>query len=135
MNNQLMFSSKNQAWDTPQEFFDKQNARFGFTLDVAASIESAKCEKYFTESDNGLEQKWSGRCWMNSPYGRPLGTWVKKAWSEAADGNAMIVGLMPARTDTLFFHNYIYRKKNVEVEFLKGRLIFGSDAYWQWVWE
>ena len=141
MNNQLMFSSKNQAWDTPQDFFDKQNAIFSFDLDVCATEQSAKCANYFTPEINGLEQKWLGVCWCNPPYGSEQTEWIKKAYLEAQAGRAQTVMLLPARTDTKVFHRYIWDeaidswRTGVQGIFIKGRLTFGSNDYWQWVWE
>jgi phage N-6-adenine-methyltransferase len=135
MNNDLMFSSRYESWDTPQEFFDKQNKIYGFTCDVCATDKSAKCQKYYTIETDGLKQTWDGICWMNPPYGRAIGKWIKKAYDETRKPGTLVVALLPARTDTKYFHSYIYKKQGVETDFLKGRLIFGSDEYWQWLWE
>jgi len=116
-----MFSSKTDMWATPQDFFDKLNKEFGFNLDVCATAENAKCARYFTEQDDGLKKDWGGAlCWCNPPYGRKIGEWVKKA-SESD----FCVMLLPARTDTRWFHDYIYGK--TEIRFLKGRLKFGDS--------
>ncbi len=116
-------SSNTDLWATPQAFFDGVNKEFGFELDVCAMPENAKCPKYYTPDLDGLSQKWEGRCWMNPPYGREIGRWVKKAYDSAVDG-ALVVGLLPARTDTKWFHDYIYG--NAEIRFIKGRLRFGA---------
>ena len=113
------FSSKIDQWTTPQAFFDEINKEFNFQLDVCADEHNAKCKRYL--SQNGLELPWSVCNWMNLPYGREIGKWVKKA-SE----NPVTVCLLPARTDTRWFHDYIYKKENVTVRFLKGRLKFGD---------
>lgn len=86
MNSELMFSSKTDLWETPQEFFDKQNAIHGFDLDVCALPENAKCTQYYTPDVDGLKQPWKGVCWMNPPYGRQIGLWVKKAYESAQGG-------------------------------------------------
>ena len=86
MNTDLMFSSKTDLWATPQDFFDKLNEEFHFTLDVCAIPENAKCKKYYTPDINGLSQKWSGVCWCNPPYGREIANWVEKAYLEAHGG-------------------------------------------------
>lgn len=130
-----MFSSKNMAWDTPQDFFDKMNKIYNFTCDVCATPKSAKCKKYYTIETDGLKQSWEGICWMNPPYGNQQGKWIKKAYDETRNPGTIVVALLPARTDTQRFHTYIYKKENVTTEFLKGRLTFGSEEYWQWVWE
>lgn len=122
MNKNLMFSSKTDLWETPQEFFDTLNAEFGFETDVCALPENAKCTKFYTPQENGLEQEWHGICWCNPPYGRKIGEWVKKA----AQSSCTTVMLLPARTDTRWFHDYIYGK--AEIRFVKGRLKFGGGV-------
>lgn len=122
-----MFSSKTELWATPQKFYDKMNAQYNFTLDVCAIPENAKCSNFFTPEIDGLKQDWTGTCWMNPPYGRGIIKWVKKAYDEAlVKKSCVIVALLPARTDTIWFHSYIYKKENVEIEFIKGRLKFGD---------
>lgn len=121
-----MFSSKTDLWETPQEFFNEMNKEFDFTTDVCAIPENAKCDCYFTPQVDGLKIAWTGRCWCNPPYGREIGKWVKKASDEVTRGIPLCVMLLPARTDTKWFHDYIYNKSNVEIRFLKGRLKFGG---------
>ena len=120
MNKEVMFSSKTDLWGTPQDLFDELDAEFHFDLDVCALPENAKCERYFTPEQDGLVQEWDGTCWCNPPYGRQIGKWVKKA----SECGTMVVMLVPARTDTKWFHDYIYDK--AEVRFLRGRLHFVS---------
>jgi len=109
-------------WATPRKFFDELNAEFKFTLDPCCSEENKKCEKFFTEKDDGLSKSWDNEIvFMNPPYGRDIGKWIKKA-SEARGG--VVVCLLPARTDTRYFHDYIYNKS--EIRFIKGRLKFGD---------
>ena len=121
----INFSSKTDDWATPQDFFDQMDQEFNFTLDVAATPRNAKCRRYFTQSDDGLSKSWDKQTvWCNPPYGREIGLWVKKA-SETMGG--VVVMLIPARTDTKYFHQYIYNKKNVEIRFIKGRLKFGDS--------
>jgi len=122
MNSNLMFSSKTDMWSTPQSFFDKWNEKFNFNLDVCASVENAKCKRFFTEEDNGLIQKWEGICWMNPPYGRQIKHWIKKAYEESK-GGATVVCLIPSRTDTIYWHEYVMKG---EITFIKGRLKFGD---------
>lgn len=123
MNTELMFSSKTDLWETPLEFFNELDAEFGFDLDACALPNNAKCTRYYTPSDDGLSQTWGGRVWCNPPYGREIGKWVRKAWESSLDG-ATVVMLLPARTDTRWFHDYIYGKS--EIRFIKGRLKFGG---------
>lgn len=125
--NKVLLSSKNMCWCTPQDFFDKLNEEFHFTLDAAATDKTAKCQKYFTPETNGLLQSWNcgGSVFCNPPYGREIGKWVKKAYDEAKLGGQSIVLLIPARTDTTYFHDYIYGK--AEIRFIRGRLRFTDE--------
>ena len=100
------FSAASNEWATPQDFFDVLDAEFGFTLDPCATAENAKCAQYFTQSDDGLSQPWEGMVFMNPPYGREIGAWVAKAHSESLKG-ATVVCLIPARTDTRYWHEYV----------------------------
>lgn len=118
-----MFSSKTDLWATPQEFFNHVNKEFNFHIDVCAIPENAKCDRFFSPDDDGLSKKWVGVCWMNPPYGREIGKWVQKAHESAQEG-AVVVGLLPARTDTAWFHNFIYGQ--AEIRFIRGRLKFGG---------
>lgn len=126
MNVDVMFSSKSDLWATPQYFFDDLNEEFHFTLDVCALPENAKCEKFYTPEMDGLSLPWTGVCWCNPPYGRVVGQWVRRAYLSVATGYAeTVVMLLPARTDTRWFHDYIYCK--AEIRFVKGRLKFGAS--------
>ncbi len=125
MNKEVMFSSKTDLWETPQDLFDKLNEEFHFTIDVCALPENAKCEKYYNPEQDGLAQSWNGICWCNPPYGKQIAMWVRRAWLASAAGSTIVM-LLPARTDTKWFHEYCYNKKRVEVRFIKGRLKFGG---------
>lgn len=114
------FSSKTDLHSTPQDFYDKANAEFGFTLDVCATPDNAKCARYFTKDEDGLKQEWKGVCWMNPPYGREISKWMKKAHEASCQGNT-VVCLVPSRTDTNWWHTYVIP---YEVRFIKGRLKF-----------
>lgn len=125
MNNELMFSSKTDLWSTPWNFFEKLNDEFHFTLDPCSTHENAKCYKHFTIEEDGLLQDWGNEVvFCNPPYGRQIKDWVKKAYEESQKDNTTVVMLIPARTDTIYFHEYIYHK--AEVRFIKGRLKFGD---------
>lgn len=121
--NPAMFSSASVLWETPQDLFNALSEEFHFSLDVCALPENAKCSKFYTPQDNGLLQPWEGTCWCNPPYGRDVGKWVKKAYESAING-ATVVMLLPARTDTRWFHDYIWGY--AEIRFIKGRLKFGN---------
>ena len=124
MNKDAMFSSASCEWETPREFFDKQDAVHHFDLDVCATPDNAKCARYYTEEQDGLVQPWTGRCWMNPPYGRTIGKWVQKAYESVRGGYAdLVVCLLPARTDTAWWHDYCMKG---EVQFIRGRLKFGN---------
>lgn len=116
MNTEVMFSSKTDLWETPQEFH--------FNLDVCSLPESVKCTRYYTPKQDGLSQPWTGVCWCNPPYGRKIGSWVRKGFFGAVNGTTVVM-LLPTRTDTKWFHEYIYGK--AEVQFIKGRLKFGGN--------
>ena len=103
--NNIHFSSKTDLWGTPQSFFNAQHAIHNFTLDVCATAENAKCKKYFTPEIDGLNKRWQGVCWMNPPYGRDIKKWMKKAYEASLHG-AKVVCLVPARTDTAWWHDY-----------------------------
>lgn len=119
------FSSKSNEWTTPQHLFDELNQEFNFTLDPCATEENAKCSKHFTIEDDGLSKDWSNDVvFMNPPYGREIKRWVKKAYEESLNG-ATVVCLIPARTDTTYWHDFIFDKAD-DIKFLKGRLKFGN---------
>jgi phage N-6-adenine-methyltransferase len=117
-----MLSSLTDQWATPQEVFDRLDAEFHFELDVCALPNNAKCRRFFTPKTNGLTQQWSGVCWMNPPYGREIGKWMKKAYESSLEG-ATVVCLVPARTDTAWWHDFAAKG---EIRFVRGRLYFGS---------
>lgn len=120
-----LMSSKTGEWATPQNFYNELNNKYHFTLDPCATFENHKCEKYYTKEDNGLLKIWKGeRVFCNPPYGREIGKWVEKAFNENQNNNVFIVLLLPARTDTKWFHDYIYMKH--KIKFIKGRLKFND---------
>lgn len=122
MKTSVHFSSASNEWETPQDVFDKLNKEFELEWDVCATKQNRKCHYYWDIDDDGLLQDWSGtRCWMNPPYGREIGKWVEKA---ATGGAQIVVALLPARTDTRWWHTWIQDK--AEVRFIKGRLKFGG---------
>jgi len=116
-----LFSSASVEWATPQPFFAALNREFRFTLDACATADNAKCRRFFTKADDGLVQTWRGRVWLNPPYGRDIGRWMRKAY-ESSQAGALVVCLVHARTDTRWFHQYVYGK--AEIRFLQGRLVF-----------
>lgn len=127
MINKALFTSNTAEWATPQAFFDELNKEFAFTLDPCATAENAKCARFFTKEQNGLAQSWRGeRVFCNPPYGREIRKWVEKAYDEISGGGcSLVVMLIPARTDTSYFHDYIYGRH--EVRFLRGRLHFNES--------
>lgn len=121
----IHFSSDSNEWYTPKYIYDELNNEFGFTLDPCCTPESAKCEKFYTQETDGLAQDWTGeRVFMNPPYGREIGKWVKKA----VESDALVVMLIPARTDTRYFHDYIYHNPKCEIRFIKGRIKFETPT-------
>jgi len=120
-----MFSSKSPEWETPLSFYNKLDERWNFTLDPCCTNETAKCATFFTEKDNGLEMDWKGhRVFMNPPYGRSVRMWVEKAYNEGLKHDTVVVCLLPARTDTRWFHDYCMKAQSIK--FIKGRLKFGE---------
>lgn len=127
INRDALFSSKTAEWETPQEFFQALDSEFHFTLDACATSKNAKCKRFFTASDNGLSQEWTGTVWCNPPYGKEIGKWCEKAYKTAQAGKATVVMLLHARTDTRWFHEWVYHKG--EIRFVRGRLKFGGAPY------
>lgn len=122
-----MFSSEDMTWATPQDFFDRLNEEFRFTLDPCATPSSAKCRRYYTPEVDGLKQDWGGETvFCNPPYGREIGLWVKKCYDESRKAGTTVVMLVPARTDTAWFHDYVYHHA-ADIRFVRGRLKFGGS--------
>jgi len=119
------FSSATVEWETPQWLFDALNQEFGFTLDPCCTHENAKCRKHFTRIDDGLRQPWTDEVvFMNPPYGREIHGWMAKAHHAATCERALVACLVPARTDTKWWHRYAMKH---EVRFYTGRLCFGNS--------
>jgi phage N-6-adenine-methyltransferase len=124
--NRIHFSSATDLWATPQWLFDLLDAEFDFNIDVCALPENAKCRRFLSPQDDGLLRPWKGTCWMNPPYGRTVERWVQKAHQSALEG-ATVVCLLPARTDTHWWHRHVVHA--AEVRFLRGRLRFGRAEH------
>ena len=118
-----MLSSKTDMWSTPQAFYDDCNPIYHFDVDVCATAENALCAKFYSPEDDGLSKEWRGVCWMNPPYGREISKWMKKAYESSLHG-VTVVCLVPARTDTAWWHEYAMKG---EIEFIRGRLKFGGS--------
>lgn len=125
MLNASMYSSKTSEWATPPDLFAALNAEFHFTLDVCATADNAKCARHFTLAQDGLAQEWTGTCWMNPPYGRTIGLWLRKAYESALAG-ATVVCLIPARTDTAWWHDYAMKG---EIRYIRGRVKFAGHKW------
>ena len=125
MNNAVMFSSNSDEWATPQNLFDELNNEFNFDLDPCATEDNHKTPRYFDRNTNGLSQKWGGcRVFCNPPYSQ-ISEWVAKAYEEGHQPGTVVVLLIPARTDTRYFHDYILNRS--EIRYIKGRLKFGNQ--------
>ena len=130
-----LFSSRSGDWATPEDRFAEWDREFGFTLDVCSDHLNAKCDQYYTTHDDGLTQPWVGMAWCNPPYGRTVGQWSAKGIAEAHENRKCrgVVFLLPARTDTRWFHDLIWDtssahpRTGISVRFLRGRLRF-NDA-------
>lgn len=124
--NRALLSSNTNEWSTPRAFFAALDAEFHFNLDPCSTRENRKCAKFFTIEDDGLQQDWGGyRVFCNPPYGREIADWVRKCSEEAKKPGTLVVMLIPARTDTAYFHNYIYNHAR-EIRFVRGRLHFNE---------
>ena len=124
--NKGMMTSNSAEWETPQDFFDKLDAEFQFTLDVCATAENRKCALFYTLTDDALILSWAGNvCWMNPPYGRAIVNWVRKAYEEGQKPDTVVVCLVPSRTDTRWWHDYCMKG---EIRFIKGRLKFSGHS-------
>ena len=122
--NESWYTSKSQEWETPQRVFDDLDAEFHFTLDPCCTHENAKCKNHYTKEDDGLTKSWVGEIvFCNPPYNE-MAKWAKKCYEEFQQG-ATVVMLVPARTDTRWFHDWIYHK--AELRFIRGRLRFGNS--------
>lgn len=126
------FSTGKDDWETPQWLFNQLDDEFHFTLDPCCTAENAKCRKYYTKAENGLEQDWKGeKVFCNPPYSRGKKgapgqeAWIKKCFEESKKAGTTCVMLLPARTDTKAFHTYIYGY--AEIRFIRGRLKFGGS--------
>lgn len=109
--NKVLFTSNSNEWETPKDLFNKLNNEFNFTLDPCSTEFNHKCNNYFTIKDNGLEQSWENETvFCNPPYGKEIYKWVEKCYNEHIKHNITIVLLIPSRTDTRYFHNFLYKK-------------------------
>lgn len=115
-----LMSSLTDEWATPQELFDELNAEFNFTLDVCADDWNYKVDNYYTKEIDGLAQNWNGTIWCNPPYGREIKHWIKKGYEASLTGSTVVM-LIPARTDTAYWHEYVM---NGEIRFIRGRIKF-----------
>lgn len=121
---QSLYSSRTDEWPTPADFFVALDREFRFTLDPCASLTNAKCLRFYTKEDDGLRQPWGrNRVFCNPPYGRMMRQWAEKCFRSAQSG-ALVVLLAHARTDTRWFHDWVYGK--AEIRFVRGRLRFGD---------
>lgn len=129
MLNQGMFSSNSSEWETPQDLFDVLDNQHHFVLDACATPVNAKCDRFYTLAEDGLSQPWESCTWCNPPYGRAITDWVEKAYTECVYNHVSSVLLLPARTDTRWFHDYLYKQEQhgISIEFLRGRLKFGNS--------
>ena len=122
--NAALLSSATEEWATPDDFFRTLDAEFHFTLDPCSTDDNAKCAKHYTKAQDGLAQDWTGeRVFCNPPYGREMPKWIAKCAEHGMRGGVAVM-LIPARTDTRAFHDYIYHK--AEIRFIRGRLKFGG---------
>ena len=123
----VLFSTRSDEWETPHQTFSVLDAEFHFNLDPCATDVNHKCADYYTKEDDGLSKDWGGRrVFCNPTYGREIGKWVKKCYEESQKPDTLAVMLIPARTDTAYFHDFIYGKAR-EIRFVRGRLHFNES--------
>ena len=121
------YMSNRMDWETPTDLFSKLDDEFHFTLDAASSATNHKCQKYYTAEDSAFDHEWGGETvFCNPPYGRSVAEWVRKCSMEASRKDTTVVMLLPARTDTRWFQQFILNR--AEVRFLKGRLRFETNG-------
>lgn len=124
--NKVLYSSNKSDWETPHAFFAALDAEFGFTLDACATDENAKVRRWITPAMDALKYPWVGVVWMNPPYGYQIGRWVRKSYEEAQIGvGAVVVGLIPAKTETSWWHDYVMKAE--EIRLIRGRLRFSGS--------
>jgi site-specific DNA-methyltransferase (adenine-specific) len=124
---ETMFSSQSAEWETPQDFFDRLNQTHNFTLDPCSTLANTKCPTHYVKAQDGLSQDWGGhKVFVNPPYGREMKRWVKKSFEESQKPNTTVVMLIPARTDTQYWHDYCMKADIIY--FVKGRLHFKNKA-------
>jgi len=121
-----MISSDFEGYGTPQPFYDLLDKEFHFTLDVCATLETSKHDNFFSVEDDALAQDWTGVAFMNPPYGRQIGKWVSKARRESITNGCTVVCLLPARTDTQWWHKDVMMAS--EIRLVEGRLRFLSRS-------
>lgn len=119
-----MMSSTTDQWATPKAIFEGLDAEFHFTLDPCAVASNAKCPHYFTPEQDGLKQDWAGHTVFCNPPFSQMKLWVKKCYEESRKPGTRVVMLIPARTDTSYFHDYIYHR--AEIRFIRGRLHYND---------
>ena len=126
MTNKGLFSSKTDEWETPQDFFEALNNEFQFDIDVCATSDNAKCEKFFSPQFNALIREWHGVCWMNPPYDKNIGLWIQKAYETAQKGYTVVCLIQGRSSDTKWWHDYVMRAS--EIRYIKDRLHFGLNG-------
>jgi len=127
--NQTWFNRSKVEYETPDEIFNPLDDEFGFTLDVCADKDNTKCELFYSKEQDSLSRKWQGVCWMNPPFGREMKKWVKKAYESWKEG-ATVVCLLPSRTNTLWWHDWVMKG---EVRFIKGEVTFKGQKNGLWM--
>lgn len=120
----VLFSSYKMDWATPQWLVDQINERWGLrTLDVCATATNTKCASFISLEQDAFTTPWTGRAFMNPPYGRNIGSWIglaaKRAWAGEVDD---VICLIPSRTDTAYWYDYVMQAK--EICLLRGRVRF-----------
>ena len=123
-NNDQLFSSENHDWETPGDLFHAVNQEFKFDLDAAANESNAKLGSFISPTEDALSLDWSLKgksIWLNPPYGRTIGKWLKKAYCESLKGCTVVV-LTMVRSDTKWWQEWAM--KAAEIRLIEGRVHF-----------
>lgn len=126
----IIGQSKSIEYSTPLEIVEPLIKEYNLTKDVCASSLNCKLPDYWTKDDNALLKQWTGNCWLNPPFNRELGKWVKKAHSETIKNGGTKVCLIPVRSNTKWWAEV---SKDAEIRFINGEVNFNNEVRGLWL--
>jgi phage N-6-adenine-methyltransferase len=126
----IIGQSKSIEYSTPLEIVEPLIKEYNLTKDVCASSLNCKLPDYWTKNDNALLKQWTGNCWLNPPFNRELGKWVKKAHSETIKNGGTKVCLIPVRSNTKWWAEV---SKDAEIRFINGEVNFNNQVRGLWL--